>query len=184
MKYGHMRGETKDVTEEEKVTEQEEIWTGCVKWATFLTAAVTAMVQVWFRTCVWTRISASCHGTVRGSDGSVWLCCACARTRGLRGLLHTLGTLKAAGTPHLSVLSSWLLPAGIFLQPVRGWSCLMDTLLWVFMVTAQPGAFGSVKGDRKGAAWIGCPLRSSSSPPDFGTRLSPAHQMQSWLSVK
>ncbi|TRZ20802.1 hypothetical protein HGM15179_006280 [Zosterops borbonicus] len=40
-----MRGETRDVTEEEKVTEQEEIWTGCVKWPTFLTAAVTAMVQ-------------------------------------------------------------------------------------------------------------------------------------------
>lgn len=31
MKYGRMRGETRDVTEEEKVTEQEEIWTGCVK---------------------------------------------------------------------------------------------------------------------------------------------------------
>lgn len=54
----------------------------------------------------------------------------------------------------------------------------------VFMVTAQPGAFGSLKGDRKGAAWISCPLRSSSSTPGFGTRLSPVHQIQSWLSVK
>lgn len=52
MKYGHMRGETRDVTEEGKVTEQEEIWPGCVKWATFLTAAVTAVVQVWCRLCV------------------------------------------------------------------------------------------------------------------------------------
>lgn len=45
MKYGHMRGETRDVAEEGKVTEQEEIWAGCVKWATFLTAAVPAVVQ-------------------------------------------------------------------------------------------------------------------------------------------
>lgn len=50
MKYGHMRGETRDVTEEEKVTEQEEIWPGCVEWAVFLTAAVGAVVQVWSRT--------------------------------------------------------------------------------------------------------------------------------------
>lgn len=52
MKYGRLRGEARDMTEEEKVTEQEEIWTGCVKWAVFLRAAVTAVVQVWFRMCV------------------------------------------------------------------------------------------------------------------------------------
>lgn len=74
MKYGCRRGEARDVTEEEKVTEQEEIWAGCVKWAVPLRAAVPAVVQVWFRTCVGTQISASGHGTGRGCDGSVWLC--------------------------------------------------------------------------------------------------------------
>lgn len=54
----------------------------------------------------------------------------------------------------------------------------------VFVVTAHPGAFGSLKWNKKGPAWIGCLLRSSNPTPGFGTRLSPAHQMQSWLSVK
>lgn len=129
MKYGRMRGETRDVTEEEKVTEQEEIWTGCVKWPTFLTAAVTAVVQVWFRLCV-------CMDTDLcllpwNSERIRWECGAVHVHSYLGAYCTHRGTLKPAGNPHVSVLSSWILPAEIFLQPVHGWSSPMDTSLWV-----------------------------------------------------
>lgn len=109
----------------------------------------------------------------------VW---GCARTQLPGCLLHTQGHSETSWkstcvcAQQLDFASRDIPAACAWLEQSHG-----HFTVGVFMVT---GAFGSLKGDKKGAEWIGCPLRLSSSTPDFGTRLSAAHQMQSWLNVK
>lgn len=145
MKYGRLRGEARDMTEEEKVTEQEEIWTGCVKWAVFLRAAVTAVVQ---DVCAWTQISASCRGIARGSHGRVWLCCARARTLGclLHAQWHSETSRKSTfvRAQQLAFASSDIPAACTQLEQAHERFTGGE-----FMVTAHLGVFGSLKGAKK-----------------------------------
>lgn len=95
----------------------------------------------WFRcgsgcVCAWTRISASCHGTARGSDGSVGLCTYTA----IWVLIAHTGALWNQLEIHMCLCSA----AGFCQQRYSCSLCMAGAVPWTLHC-------GCVCGD--GSAW-------------------------------